>query len=149
MQFGSKKFKITLAGGLALAMVGAFVLLTKPIVHVRCQFGSPTAVTVFAVSNAGGLVLVQDGLASKLVLIDQQQISDLANKADSISTVKEPVVVDPRFAPTDADKFSVETWTNGRPTRKLEANSSDDDAVTAFVQEVFSAAKIMHRYQCS
>jgi hypothetical protein len=58
-------------------------------------------------------------------------------------------LVDPRFSPSDADCFVVETWSNGEHVRQLETYSGDEGAVAKFVQQVFTVAKIQHRYQCS
>lgn len=138
---------VLMAGVVGFA--GALVLQIKPVTHVRCEYGAPAAVSVYSFGNLAGIVVVvQDRTASKFELIGQQNIADLINKTRE-ARLQKPVFVDPRFGPSDVDKYAVETWANGEHFRRLEGYSCDEDAVAKLVQQVFTAAKIQHRYQCS
>jgi len=144
----SKKIaRVTLLAGF-VGLAGALVLQTKPVMHVHCEYGTPAAVTVYSFGNLAGMVVVQDGTASKVELIGQQVISVLINKTREARLQKQ-VFVDPRFGPSDADRYVVETWANGEQVKELEAYSCDEDAISELAQQVFTAAKIQHRYQCS
>ena len=143
--------KITIVTALTAGFVGlaaALVLQTKPVTQVHCEFGTPAAVAVYSFGNLAGVVIVQDGTASKVELIGQQKIEELINWTQEARLQKQ-VFVDPRFGPSDADRYAVATWTNGEHLRKLEAYSCDENAIAKLVQQVFTAAKIQHRYQCS
>ena len=143
--------KIARVAVLATGFVGtalALVLQTKPVAYVHCEYGTPAAVTVYTFGNCSGLVVVQDGPASKIEFIGQQKIGELINKTQEARHQKQEIV-DPRFGPSDADRYAVSTWTNGEHVRKFETYSCDENAIARLVQQVFEAAKIQHHYECS
>lgn len=144
----SQMFKLALLAGFTL-LAGTLVLQTKPVTHVRCEYGTPTAVTVYSLGNLAGMILVQDGAASKVELLGQQRITELVRETQKVANLRNQPFIDPRFSPSDADRYIVDTWSGGEQIRQTEAYSCDESTVAQFVQQIFSAAKIQHRYQCS
>lgn len=147
----SDSIQIGLLSAAVCFLIAIAQLSFHPVFRLQSKYGSPASVTIYGIADVAGVVVVCNGIASKVLAIDGSGLNKIRMEANQAKFWNLPLhseLVDPRFAASDTDEFILEGWLNGK-CHRLECDSSDPGAIGTLARHFLELAQTQHHYECS